>query len=284
MKIRGSDFKQKMYEAVQNTFKTQYWDTHCKEDKTEHSHSTEQLPIALSDASFKNMLGYLGGDQPAKIDVKDTDGFVKHIYYDFDVIKRYIVKKNNYLTGEINSISGQHNRIDCLFAPEMTFHTTNNGGYVSHSVTHDVTVENDYAQMHIEVGNKISNTWTCPATGNLVVYGWLDSSSILNNKAIPSAYCVLEAFITGNGIQSNKRWEIISAQPVIPAKSITYVGFNVPVHKGLMIRARTGFIVGAKSSQFSNEQDGNDTLSNSVENGFKCMIFSNASYNQETDS
>jgi hypothetical protein len=46
-----------------------------------------------------------------------------------------------------------------------------------------------------------------------------------------------------------------------------------------VIRARTGFTVGAKSSQFSNEQDGNDTLSNSTANGFKCMIFSNKNYN-----
>jgi hypothetical protein len=131
--------------------------------------------------------------------------------------------------------------------------------------------------MHIEPGNKISNEWICPATGNLVVFGWLDSSEALNNKAIPSCYCVIEANI-------NMGWEIISAQPVIPAKSITYVGFNLPVKKDLIIRARTGFTCGAKSSQYSNDQDGNDTLSNSVPNGFRCLIYSNDNYKVDEDS
>ena len=45
------------------------------------------------------------------------------------------------------------------------------------------------------------------------------------------------------------------------------------VKKNLVIRARTGFICGAKSSQFPNEQDGYDTLANSRANGFKCMVY-----------
>ena len=99
-----------------------------------------------------------------------------------------------------------------------------------------------------------------------MIYGWLDSSECLNNKATPSAFCVIEGNI-------NKNWEIISVCPVAPAKSITYVGFNLMVKKGLVIRARTGFICGVKSGQFPNEQDGYDTLANSKANGFKCMIY-----------
>ena len=164
----------------------------------------------------------------------------------------------------------------------MKFHTTIKDANQDeirdyHSVTHYQNENTDYCQMEIKNGNKISNTWTCQGTGNLVVYGWLDSSSVLNNKAIPSAYCVLEAKINGN-------WEIIAAQPVMPAKSITYVGFNVPVLKNLVIRARTGFTVGAKSGQYPNAQDGYDTLSNSTANGFKCMIFSNENYNVEDET
>ena len=89
----------------------------------------------------------------------------------------------------------------------------------------------------------------------------------MNNKATPSAFCVIEGMI-------NKNWEIISVCPVTPAKSITYVGFNLMVKRNLVIRARTGFICGVKSSQFPNEQDGYDTLANSTSNGFKCMIYS----------
>jgi len=90
----------------------------------------------------------------------------------------------------------------------------------------------------------------------------------LNNKATPSAFCVIEGNI-------NKNWEIISVCPVTPAKSMTYVGFNLMVKKGLTIRARTGFVCGVKSSQFANQQDGYDTLANSKANGFKCMIYLN---------
>jgi hypothetical protein len=76
-------------------------------------------------------------------------------------------------------------------------------------------------------------------------------------------------------------WEIVAVQPVIPAKSMTYVGFNIPVKQGFVIRARTGFTVGAKSGQYSNENDGYDTLSNDTANGFKCMVFSNKDYDIE---
>jgi hypothetical protein len=136
--------------------------------------------------------------------------------------------------------------------------------------------------MVIQEGNRISNEWTTPAAGNLVVYGWLDSTAALNNKAIPSAFCVLEANI--NSTKENENWEIISVQPVIPAKNITYVGFNVPVKKNLKIRVRTGFNVGAKSGGYSNENDGYDTLANITANGFKCMVYSSVKYDTSNDT
>lgn len=289
MKFRVGDFKQKLYEAVQNTFKTAYCDTHCNGGSATHDMDED----APEGTSFKELVEYLKEKDaknpnaspkfaPAEVDDTAADGFIKHLFYDFDVLKRYTVLKCNNINVHIDDYNDWLVRLDCLFSSLMTFHTTKQVEneeieYSSLSVNHSKNVDDQYSQMKIDAGNKISNEWTCPATGNLVVYGWLDSSSVLNNKSTPSAYCVIEASINGE-------WEIIAVQPVTPAKSITYVGFNVPVHKDLVIRARTGFTVGAKSGQFSNEQDGNDTLSNSVANGFKCMVYSNKNYKRSEDT
>lgn len=37
MKMDIKTFQNKMYEAIQNTFKTEYWDTHCDKTKTTHT-------------------------------------------------------------------------------------------------------------------------------------------------------------------------------------------------------------------------------------------------------
>jgi hypothetical protein len=219
--------------------------------------------------------------RPDAFDNSEPDAFIKHVYYDFDVIKRYIVLKNNRFEFDLDSIRARLDELECYFYTRMRFHTTDqNGEYSKISVNHLKNENYPHCQMKIEYGNKISNTWKCPASGNLVVYGWLDSSQLLNNKAIQRAYCVIEGLI--NPSDSGDNWEIISVQPVIPAKTITYVGFNLLVHEGLVIRARTGFTVGNGSGNFANEQDGNDTLSNSVPNGFKCMIYSSENYKSET--
>ena len=294
MKMTIKDFEQKIYEAVQNTFKTRYWDTHGK-NSVIHDQDESGLPETLKDASFKEMVKYLGNDAPPEVDALDIDGFVDHVFYDLDVVKRYIVKKNNGIGDHLGKLDEKVIEVDSGFAPYMRFFTTKSNGEVdSTSVNHNATENDKYCQMEIKDGNKISNEWTCPASGQLVVYGWLDSSSALNNKAIPSCYCVLEAKISrvtpvssddGTRDVSNDtaEWEIISAQPVFPAKNITYVGFNVPVKEGLVIRARTGFTVGPKSGQYSNENDGFDTLANLTANGFKCMIFSNQEYKTSTE-
>ena len=272
-------FQNKIYEAVQNTFKTKYWDTHLdsSDDGSKvHDFDEDGCPEG---ASFKDLVEYLGTDKPTEIEETDPDGFINHLFYDFDVLKRYVVKKDAELNSKISANGKSIGEINCLFAPEMKLYTTNERGETTDKET--LTENHEYCQMEIKDGNKISNSWTCPATGNLVVYGWLDSSAALNNKATPSAYCVIEAKINSSG--QNENWEIISAQPVNPFKNITYVGFNLPVRKGLVIRARTGFTVGAKSGQFSNEQDGFDTLSNITPNGFKCMVYSNKEYRTERE-
>ena len=290
MKMKICDFQNKMYESVQNTLKTEYWDTHCGEKETTHTENVETDPKSSfpKGTSFKELIDYLGEYnhvsnnkiwQPTQTEYEDMS-FVNHVYYDFDVVKRYMVKKDNELQSEIDSINDTLVEIGSVFSTNMQLWTTDkNGEETQNSVNHVKGVDDDHCQMVIRTGNKISNTWIVPATGNLVVYGWLDSSEALNNRAVPSSFCVLEANV--NPIADQDNWEIISVQPVMPFKSMTYVGFNVPVRKGLMIRARTGFTVGAKSGAHSNEQDGNDSLSNSTANGFKCQVFCHKDYGKD---
>ena len=294
MRISTDNFKQRVYESVLNTLRTKYWDTHeYNNQKREPSkkHDVIEGPDSRpAGTSFKDLLDYLErmdekkptSDKnvyaPEEVPEQDPNGFIDHIYYDFDLLKRYMVAKDNEIESNITGSIAISNKIDCYFTDKMTLLPTikdNNMEVVesNSSVNHGQTENDTYCQMSIEPGNKISNEWQCPETGNLVVYGWLDSSKCLNNKATPSAFCVLEGMI-------NDQWEIISVQPVNPAKSITYVGFNALVKKGLTIRARTGFDVGAKSGQYSNEQDGFDTLANTTPNGFKCMIYARKEIDQ----
>ena len=291
-KMTTDAFKQKMYESVQNTLKTSYWDTHEKGLAKHTGVEEDEAGKRPKGTSFADLLQFLEDKDKLKERITDfpmyvpeevtrddpANGFVNHVYYDFDILKRYAVLRDNDLQSGIDNLNIRVDELDCYFATSMELHTTkedNNGDIVhtNKSVNHSDTENDKYCQMSIASGNKISNEWTCNATGNLVVYGWLDSSSCLNNKATPSAFCVLEGKI-------NDQWEIISACSVTPAKNITYVGFNVLVKKDLVIRARTGFVCGVKSGQFPNQQDGYDTLANSTANGFKCMIYSNKDYSE----
>lgn len=267
MKITAHDLKQKLYEAVNNLHRTRYLETHLKNGNGEFKKHSETSP-------YKEMIKYIVNDKMdsslTEIEVKSP--FIDHVAFDFELLRRYFQFKVNDINDDLDEIRTSLNSIDCMFDPNMVLtHTTSRGVVSNTSINNDTSENSDYCQMTIPNGSKISSQWTCPADGMLVAYGWLDSSEALNSKGIPSSYCVLEAKI-------NERWEIIGVQSIIPSKTITYVGFNAPVHKGLTIRTRTGFSVGAKSGQFSNEQDGFDTLSNSTANGFKCQIFSNSNY------
>lgn len=244
----------------------------------------ENIETRPKGTSFTNLLQFLKDKDaskeqetdlpiyaPEEVLATDPNGFINHLYFDFDLIKRYMVVKNEDIELSINKLTSKIDKSDCYFAPTMKFVTTaldNNMEVVvsSDTLNHNLTENDTYCQMSIESGNKISNEWTCPESGNLVIYGWLDTSACLNNKSTSSAFCVIEGNI-------NKNWEILSVCPVAPAKNITYVGFNLMVKKGLVIRARTGFVCGVKSGQSSNQQDGFDTLANSKANGFKCIIY-----------
>ena len=297
-KMTTDTFKQKIYDSIQNTFKTSYWDTHeLKEDKTpsdKHDQNENPNDDRPEGTAFSDLVNYLQEKDnqkeessqviyaPTEVPEDDPDGFVDHLYFDFDLIKRYMVVKDGDIETDISNLKDNIDELGCYFAPTMRFATTaldNNIEVVvtSDTLNHNLTENDTYCQMSIESGNKISNEWTCPESGNLVIYGWLDSSACLNNKATPSAFCVIEGNI-------NKNWEILSVCPVTPAKTMTYVGFNLMVKKNLTIRARTGFVCGAKSSQFPNQQDGYDSLANSKANGFKCMLYLNEKGTDDDDS
>ena len=253
--ITAGTLKWKVYESVRNTLKTKYIDTHLHSDD------------GTDGWSFKEMVEYLDTDISEFNPEEHT--FVEHVNYDMEVLRKYIVKKDKETGGTVSNLMGAILTTDTQFNSQMILTSSDREGWDTHeSVWHSTTENDDYCQMQIQVGNKISNEWVVPNSGSLVICGWLDSEKVLNNKAIPSAYCVIEGKI-------NDSWEIIGVQPVIPNKSITYVGFTLPVRKGLEIRARTGFVVGAKSGGFSNDQDGVGSLSNSVSNGFRCQVYSN---------
>lgn len=301
MKITMGDFQQKIYEAVQNTLKTTYWDTH-EEGLPSHTGdevSSSEFPDTdkgrdmfefVKRTSFSYMLESLKnqGIAPVEIGEDEVDGFSKHIYFDFNVLKRYLVLREDQLAKDTEDLKEKLEKFDCFFSSEMvlssSFKRDTLSNYVSTSDSADLTPNDNknQCQMSISIGNRISNQWTVPRTGNLVIVGWLDSSAVLNTKALSQAYCVVEAKMN-NTSDVTDNWEVIAVQPVIPAKIFTYVGFNLPVKKDLILRVRTGFDVGGKSGQYSNEQDGYDTLANNTPNGFKCVVYSNPTESEGTE-
>ena len=182
-KMLVSSFQNKMYQAIQNTFKTEYIDTHAHGDDT-------------SVSSFPSMVQYLGNELP-EFNPSDRDSsFVQHVNYDFEILKRYIVKKDAEILGKIGSITKTMHNADVRFQTNMKLTTTDeNGATTDVSVWEKKGPDQQYCQMQIQVGNKISNEWIVPASGNLVICGWLDSEKALNNKSIPTSYCVIEGKI-----------------------------------------------------------------------------------------
>lgn len=248
-KMEVQIFEQKVYEAVNNLFKVRYWHTQMPVDEEGQKPNTHR-----NTEPYKSIIEYLGSDAPKDVYLLENS-FVEHVNYDFELLRRYVDKLNEGISDRIHAINDTLSILDCYFDREMIVTTTkldNDGKVVktNDSVNHLKTENDKYCQMEIKEGNKISNDWTVPHGGNLVIYGWLDSSSALNTKAISTSFCVIEAQIKHESRPNDYNWEIIAVQPVIPAKTITYVGFNLLVHEGLVIRARTGFTVGAKSGQY----------------------------------
>ena len=268
-RIKMGDVQDKLYEAVQNSLYQYYGKTHRHESSDDYSEyevpaslSWEDIVVYFNKKGKSSYIQELINEKPSNADGR---GFVRHINYDFELLRRYTIVRTKEIEDRLARMEGEDSD-DCMFTSKMTLTTTDENG--NETAPTEKTENDSYCQMQIQEGNKISNAWTCPATGCLVAYGWVDSSKLLNNKAIPLAYCALEASI-------NEKWEVIAVCPVIPAKTMTYVSFSVNVAKGLSIRARTGFPVGAKSGQYSQTQDGYDSpLANNIPNGFLCTVYS----------
>lgn len=96
----------------------------------------------------------------------------------------------------------------------------------------------------IDNGKNVSNTQVCNSDGQLVVYGWTaDSGRVLPQESWIAIYGKI------NGI-----WTILQLHPWIVSQNssiLQYVGFNVPVKKGLEIKIQTGFSVNMTASGFN---------------------------------
>ena len=105
-KMTTDVFKQKIYDAVQNTFKTSYWDTHEVESKKHDQDEEPDSGERPNGTAFADLVKYLEakdslkGDSiypiytPTEVPENDPNGFIDHLYYDFDLIKRYMVVKD----------------------------------------------------------------------------------------------------------------------------------------------------------------------------------------------
>lgn len=118
--------------------------------------------------------------------------------------------------------------------------------------------QQSFYQWHIDEGQRDSEQYIDPETGsgdvvtvnetgNLVVYGWFASNSIVQAQ---EAWVGLFGKIhVGNS--NNEKWIALQVQPwVVGSNSqiLQYVGFNIPVMKGLQLKVMTGFPVNGTNS------------------------------------
>ena len=115
----------------------------------------------------------------------------------------------------------------------------------------------DSTQYVDEYGIPDSNGVECARTGQLVVYGWLaDNGGVLPQEAWVALYGKIETSTTS----TEAKWTILQLQPwpvSSRSKVVQYVGFNIPVKEGLMLKIKTGFKVSASATS---TQDGNSLV------------------------
>ncbi len=89
-------------------------------------------------------------------------------------------------------------------------------------------------------------------SGNLVIYGWL-----ADRGAVDPVNCWVGLFAFLKTGQTTSQWVPVSIKPWIRginASVLQYVGFNIPVKKGLRLKIKTGFNVNGKTSDFQYSQ------------------------------
>lgn len=142
------------------------------------------------------------------------------------------------------------------------------------------TVPHDAFIFTIPNSGTESNEWEAPQSGWFTCFGWLSEFS---NGAVANyqRWVVLEGNINSSlpvNPSTNKRpanWCILQLQPFSPSPYISYVGFGVPVRKGLKMRIRTGFAVGASSGNYAMSNiNTRSSMANHIANAFVGGIYS----------
>lgn len=91
----------------------------------------------------------------------------------------------------------------------------------------------------------------CTHTGNLVIYGWLaDNGDVDPQDAWVGLYGCMHTSVDDD---NERDWVLLQLQPwplTLKSSVFQYVGFNVKVAKGLMLKIKTGFRVKGKNSGF----------------------------------
>lgn len=140
-KMHIGNFTNKVYQAVNNTFKVEYWRLHNHYADSIDSEGNKPKDEDDKEYSFIKMIEYLDSDgsdihAPDRIDFTKSN-FVEHVNYDFAILRRYIVRKDNELQGKIDANKNSIDDLDCFFNSDMTITTTSRNNTLSHnSVNH----------------------------------------------------------------------------------------------------------------------------------------------------
>ncbi len=111
-------FQRKLYEAVQNTLKVEYCKTHMEWVDENPDHVDDNVEQNYPDgSSFKDIAAYLKrmNCMPEEVETDEEDGFVKHVFLDMDILKRYVVLKNQDIESNISRIDQMTTELDDHF-------------------------------------------------------------------------------------------------------------------------------------------------------------------------
>ena len=100
---------------------------------------------------------------------------------------------------------------------------------------------------------KVAGYVTCPATGQLVIYGWLaDNGGVLPEECWVAVFGKILCMNEADGSYSEKPVALAVQPWVIGANSqvAQYVGFQLPVKAGMQLKIMTGFNVNGRNSGF----------------------------------
>ena len=141
------------------------------------------------------------------------------------------------------------------------------------------TVPHDAYIFKIENSGTRSNTWVTPSSGWFTCFGWLSEIST-GQASNYQRWVAIEGNLNGSDVTDNEEdeeqnWCILQLQPFYPNPYIGYVGFGIPVSKGLRLRIRTGFAVGSSSGNYAmSNTETRASMANHIANAFVGGIYS----------